>query len=166
LPASGQGTGCPAGDCFFAGAEGTFATLGGTIQEYFGPEYTTTIVLNNSAKEAVYTACTKWETAKNTPVFLYVANSAGGVEEYDLNYNPVTLPPGTFVDPSLVSQPALRPTASYRISLHIPNDPFQLVRPPHPVIVGLVLPERQARAPEDGIRLARRRILDGWGDPR
>ena len=43
---------------------------------------------------------------------------------------------------------------------------WPLFRPPYPMIVRFVLPKRQAGAPEDGMGLARRMILDRFGDPR
>jgi len=99
-PATGTGNGSPAGECVFTGAHlQTFATLDGTISSYYTGTRAT-IVVNNSATGAVYTECT---TFGSPPTFetMYVANSAGGVEAYDPNFNRITLPPGAFVDPNI-----------------------------------------------------------------
>ena len=98
-PASGSGVGSPAGVCVSPGHTVTFATLDGTISDFVTGSKTT-IEINNSARGAVYTACTRWGP-KGPGERIYVANSAGGVEAYDSSFSPVTLPPGAFVDPSV-----------------------------------------------------------------
>ncbi len=100
-PASGTGIGSPAGECISPGHAQIFATLDGTLSMYIGGT-TATIEVNNSAEGAVYTACTRWGPVPVEPSDrIYVANSAGGVEAYDPNLNPITLPPGAFVDPNI-----------------------------------------------------------------
>jgi hypothetical protein len=94
--ANGQGTGSPAG--MSGGPNVTATTLDGTIQENMGNAI---IEVNNSGKGAVYTGCTWAAPSKQGPLFLYVANSAGGVEGYDEQYHSVSLPPGAFTDPNI-----------------------------------------------------------------
>ncbi len=98
-PANGTGLGSPAGECVSPAHLATFATLDGTISSFYSGTRTT-IEVNNSATGAVYTACTCWgPVGPNERI--YVANSAGGVEAYDPNFNPIALPPSAFVDPNI-----------------------------------------------------------------
>lgn len=99
-PASGQGTGSPAGACLFSMTT-IFTTLDGTVQQPPLSGNIGMVVVNNSAGGAVYTACTQWHTSEFGPDTLYVANSAGRVEAYDFTFNPVPLPPGAFTDPNI-----------------------------------------------------------------
>ena len=107
--AGGTGHGTPTGTVFNA-QNFVFSTQDGTISNWFagtapstpGPNCAkchvtnATIVVNNSAKKAVYTGLT---VAKNgTAMDYYAANSAGGVEAYDTSFKPVSLPTGAFTD--------------------------------------------------------------------
>ncbi len=118
-PASGTGPGSPTGTALI-GANFVFSALDGTISEWvssMGPApanfnhqaaaaaetcvgcHVTTagLKVNNAAKGAVYTGIT---VAKNGTVQdIYAANTAGGIEVYDANFNPVTLAAGAFTDP-------------------------------------------------------------------
>jgi uncharacterized protein (TIGR03118 family) len=119
LPASGQGKGVPAGACTLEGAL-YFTTLDGTLQwdDYvIGP-----ILLNNSGKGAVYTACTQWHTAEYGPETLYLANSAGGVEAYDNNFDPISLPPGAFTDANIPA--GFTPYGMYTAGARIQGGPI------------------------------------------
>jgi uncharacterized protein (TIGR03118 family) len=76
-------------------------TLDGTVQQQLTGHIVTDIIIDNSASGAVYTACTVLITQRERPGTLYLANNAGGVQAYDPYLNPVTLPPGAFVDPNI-----------------------------------------------------------------
>jgi len=92
---NGSGSGSPAGGCDFNN-DIYYGTLDGGIFNTATNKY----VVNNAAEGAVYTACTAWFSARYDET-LYAANSAGGVEAYDPDFNPVTLAPGAFVDPNI-----------------------------------------------------------------
>jgi uncharacterized protein (TIGR03118 family) len=110
--ASGVGHGTPTGTVFNAN-NFVFATQDGTISNWFANTApgtpgqncakchvtSATIVVNNSAKHAVYNGLA---VAKNgTAMNYYAANSAGGVEAYTTAFKPVTLPAGAFTDPKI-----------------------------------------------------------------
>ena len=117
-PASGTGPGSPTGTVA-NGVNFIFATLDGTIAEWLaatGPPqpsfihpasgtctncHTTSAVqkVNHASTGAVYTGVTLG--SYNGASTYYVANAAGGVEAYDANFNPVTLPAGAFTDPNI-----------------------------------------------------------------
>ncbi len=116
--ASGTGAGSPTGTVA-NGVNFVFAGLDGTISEWLAatgppkpgfvhPEaetctncHTTSAVLqvNHASTGAVYTGVTLG--TYNGAATLYVANAKGGIEAYDSNFKPVTLPAGAFTDPNL-----------------------------------------------------------------
>jgi len=112
-PASGTGTGSPAGTVFYNN-NFLFATLDGTISNWNANTKpskpgtscsqchvtSATIMVNHSASGAVYTGLTVAKNATSGAVTYYAANNNGGVEAYDTSFNPVTLP-GAFVDANI-----------------------------------------------------------------
>jgi uncharacterized protein (TIGR03118 family) len=96
-PASGTGVGSPTGTVWW-GTSFVFATLDGTISQWTSGSQAV-IKVNNSSTGAVYTGITV--ASNGGQIAYYVANSAGGVEAYDLSFAPVTLPAGAFVDPNV-----------------------------------------------------------------
>lgn len=118
--ANGASVGSPAGTVY-SSRNFVFATLDGTISQWTAataptgganslpkgtphPANTTTCtgchvtyaVLEVNHAGASYQGITI-ATYNGTPAY-YVANSNGGIEAYDSNYNPVSLPPGAFSD--------------------------------------------------------------------
>ncbi len=115
--ASGTGTGSPTGTVY-ASTNFIFVTLDGTISEWIAattpapkgfvhpvkPEactgcHVTTAALkvNHSSLGASYTGVAVAINQGGAPTY-YVANSHGGIEAYDTNFNPVTLGAGAFTD--------------------------------------------------------------------
>lgn len=95
-PANGTGTGSPTGIIYTSG-KFIFVTLDGTISDWSAGS--SSIIKVNHSGNAVYTGLTM--ATLNGQTVLYVANALSGIETYDLNYNPVSLPSGAFTDPQL-----------------------------------------------------------------
>ena len=117
--ASGTGVGSPCGTAFL-NLNFVFSTLDGTLSEWIASignppanfvhpaaaktcinchTNQATLKLNHSALNAVYTGVTVATNGSAQDV--YVANANGGIEVYDVNFNPVTLAPGAFTDPNI-----------------------------------------------------------------
>jgi uncharacterized protein (TIGR03118 family) len=78
-----------------------FVTTQGTISGYVGSISTTAaqLMVDNSSKGAVYYGLAISSTTTSATPMLYAANfNSGGVDVFDTNYNPVTLPGTPFVD--------------------------------------------------------------------
>ena len=91
--ASGSGLGTPTG-VVALGNQFVFVSLDGVISQWTSGT-NAVVKVNNSGH--VYTGCTL--ATLNSATTLYVANSAGGIEAYDTQFNPVTLSAGAFTDP-------------------------------------------------------------------
>jgi uncharacterized protein (TIGR03118 family) len=120
--ANGAGKGSPTGTAYNAavgpgpGADNfAFATLDGTISNWNAGSRpvtkgtgcyechvtTTTVFVNNSSKDAVYTGLAQATNATTKAPTYYAANNNGGVEAYDAaSFDAVTLS-GTFSDPKI-----------------------------------------------------------------
>lgn len=128
-PASGTGTGVPAGSVTTAGATGLllhngtkasflFSTLDGTISGWNSLLGTTNaiaqIAINNSSAGASYPGLAIINTA--TTSYILAANFGAGnkIEVYDSTFKPATLS-GTFTDPTL-------PAGCAPFSVHVINN--------------------------------------------
>jgi uncharacterized protein (TIGR03118 family) len=81
-----------------------FVTAQGTVSGYVGSISTTAaqLMVDNSSKGAVYYGVAISSTTTSATPMLYAANfNSGGVDVFDTNYNPVTLPGTPFVDPAV-----------------------------------------------------------------
>jgi len=81
-----------------------FATTQGTISGYVSSISTaiSQLAADNSSKGAVYYGLAISATTTSATPMLYAANFfSGGVDVFDTNYNPVTLPGTPFVDPAV-----------------------------------------------------------------
>jgi uncharacterized protein (TIGR03118 family) len=81
-----------------------FVTTQGTVSGYVGSISTATaeLMVDNSSKGAVYYGLAISATTTSATPMLYAANFfSGGVDVFDTNYNPVTLPGTPFVDPAV-----------------------------------------------------------------
>jgi uncharacterized protein (TIGR03118 family) len=81
-----------------------FVTADGAISGYVSSISTTAaqLMVDNSSKGAVYYGLAISATATSATPMIYAANfSSGGVDVFDTNYNPVTLPGTPFVDPAV-----------------------------------------------------------------
>jgi uncharacterized protein (TIGR03118 family) len=78
-----------------------FVTADGAISGYVGSISTTTaqLMVDNSSKGAQYYGVAISATTTSATPMLYAANfHSGGIDVFDTNYNPVTLPGTPFVD--------------------------------------------------------------------
>jgi uncharacterized protein (TIGR03118 family) len=81
-----------------------FVTTQGTVSGYVGSISSTTaeLMVDNSSKGAIYFGVAISATTTSATPMLYAANFfSGGVDVFDTNYNPVTLPGTPFVDPAV-----------------------------------------------------------------
>jgi uncharacterized protein (TIGR03118 family) len=81
-----------------------FVTTQGTVSGYVGSISTATaqLMVDNSSKGAVYYGLAISATTTSATPMIYAANFfSGGVDVFDTNYNPVTLPGTPFVDPAV-----------------------------------------------------------------
>jgi uncharacterized protein (TIGR03118 family) len=81
-----------------------FCTADGTISAYASSISTATaqLMVDNSSKGAEYYGLAISATTTNAAPQIYAANFAsGGVDVFDTNFNPVTLPGTPFVDPAV-----------------------------------------------------------------
>ena len=111
--ANGTATGSPTGTVF-NNNNFLFATLDGTISNWNANTKpaapgtacakchvtSASIMVNNSAAQAMYTGLTVAKNATSGAETYYAANNNGGVEAYDTSFKPVTLS-GSFVDPNI-----------------------------------------------------------------
>jgi uncharacterized protein (TIGR03118 family) len=81
-----------------------FVTTQGTVSGYVSSISTaaTQLAVDNSSKGAIYYGLAISATTTSATPMLYAANFfSGGVDVFDTNYNPVTLPGTPFVDPAV-----------------------------------------------------------------
>jgi uncharacterized protein (TIGR03118 family) len=131
-PATGTGTGSPAGSVTTAGATGMilsngtkasflFSTLDGTISGWNLPLGTSTsappvtlIAINNHAAGAIYPGMAIINTAAASYILVANFGTANTIEVYDGNFKPAQLPGGSFTDPNL-------PAGYAPFSVHVIN---------------------------------------------
>jgi uncharacterized protein (TIGR03118 family) len=78
-----------------------FVTADGTVSAWSSAVSATAaqLMVDNSSKGAVYYGLAISATTTNPAPMLYAANfNSGGIDVFDTNYNPVTMPAGAFVD--------------------------------------------------------------------
>jgi len=95
IPPATSGTGSPTGTVFLSG-KFLFVTEDGTIQQW---STGTSAVIKVTTPGASYTGCTL--ASMNGATTLYVANTLGGIEAYNTQFQRVTLPTGAFTDPAI-----------------------------------------------------------------